>query len=195
MIKINKYKNKIFLITFIIVLTISFFMICEKTNNYLAISANKKTVSNLLVSQFITKFNKYNLERKENIRLATKSIDELIIKPGETFSFNQTVGETSKENGYKIADIIIKGKKHKSYGGGICQVSTTLYNAVLRANMEIVERHAHSKIVNYVIKNRDAAVSNGSFDFKFKNNKDYAIKINSYIYENRLVVEIFKVKF
>ncbi|MDR1150506.1 MAG: VanW family protein [Clostridiales bacterium] len=193
MTNIFKYKNKILLAAFIIISASIFFVVSNKTNNYLAIHANKKNNDKVLISQFITKFNKYNLNRKENIRLATKAIDELIIEPGETFSFNNIVGKTSKDRGYKISDIIIKGKKHKSYGGGICQVSSTLYNSVLRANMEIVERHSHSKLVNYVIKNRDAAVSRGSFDFRFKNNKDYAIKINSYIYENRLVIEIFKI--
>lgn len=144
------------------------------------------------ISEFTTKFNKKNFGRAENIRLSAKAIDEKEIMPGETFSYNNTVGPTNKKNGYKMAQIFVKGKKKKGYGGGVCQVSSTLYNAVLAADLEIAERHSHSKKVYYVDEDKDAATAYGSIDFKFVNNKDYTIKINSYIYDDAITIVLYK---
>lgn len=144
------------------------------------------------ISEFTTKFNKKSFGRAENIRLAAKAIDEKEIKPGETFSYNNVVGPTTKENGYKMAQIFVKGKKKKGYGGGVCQVSSTLYNAVLGANLDVTERHSHSKKVYYVQEDKDAATAYGGIDFKFVNNKDYTIKINSYIYDDTITVALYK---
>jgi len=165
--------------------------------------SNKNNQDNLLniradiieankISEYTTKFNKKSFGRAENIRLASKAIDEKEILPGEIFSYNQTVGPTNKKNGYKLSEIFIKGKKSKGYGGGVCQVSSTLYNAVLDAGFEVTERHAHSKKVSYVPEDKDAATSYGGIDFKFINNKDFPVKINSYIYQDSVTVGLYK---
>lgn len=98
---------------------------------------------------------------------------------GETFSFCNTVGKATPEAGYQKADVFDEnGNKIKGYGGGNCQISSTLYNAVLEiSSIEIVERHEHSQKVYYVDEGKDAAVAYGSIDFKFKNDSDYSIKI------------------
>ena len=145
------------------------------------------------ISEFATEFNTKSFGRAENIKLSAKKINGKEILPGETFSYNKTVGPTNKKNGYKKAQIFIKGKKSKGYGGGSCQVSSTLYNAVLKANLKVTERHPHSLEVKYVEQDKDAATSYGGKDFKFVNDRDYKIKINSYVYENKIVVALYKV--
>ena len=147
------------------------------------------------ISEFTTKFDTKSFGRAENIKLSSQAINEKEIKPGETFSFNNTVGATNKQNGYKKAKIFVKGKKQTGYGGGVCQVSSTLYNAVLSANLEVIERHSHSKKVYYVAEDKDAATSYGGIDFKFVNNKDYTIKIISYIYNDTVTVALYKIWF
>jgi len=108
--------------------------------------------------------------RNINIALACKALTGTVVRPGATFSFNNTLGYTSEAKGYKVAGILVNGQPDTGLGGGICQVSSTLYNAVLKAGMKIVERHAHSAEVGYVPKGQDATVNYGSLDFKFQNN-------------------------
>lgn len=115
--------------------------------------------------------------RAHNIALAAKTINGTILLPGETFSYNGVLGNTNQEKGYKVGTAYVGGKVVESYGGGICQVSSTLYNAVLYANLEIVERHNHSYVVNYVPAGRDATVAYGGKNFRFKNTRSYPIKI------------------
>lgn len=117
--------------------------------------------------------------RAENIRLATKSLDYYLLAPGQVFSFNRTVGPTTAERGYKPAPIIVRGSIVQGLGGGICQVSTTLFNAVDYAGLEVVERHKHSKPVGYVPKGRDATVS-WHLDFKFRNTTNRYIMIRAW---------------
>lgn len=104
---------------------------------------------------------------------------ELLLKCGETFSFCNTVGKATPEAGYQKADIFDEnGNKVKGYGGGNCQISSTLYNAVLAIpSLTIIERHEHSQKVYYVEEGKDAAVAYGSIDFKFRNDSDFDIKI------------------
>ena len=97
--------------------------------------------------------------------------------PGEVFSYNQVVGERTIAAGYKEAPIYVSGEVVDGLGGGICQVTTTLYNAVVLANLEIVERSNHQFVPSYAKASRDATVVYGSIDFKFKNNRNYPIKI------------------
>ena len=116
--------------------------------------------------------------RIHNIKLACSKLNEKIINPGEVFSFLDTVGKMGPEQGYKKAEAFkADGTKYNEYGGGICQVSSTLYNCVLDASLEVVERHPHSRRVYYVPKNRDATIFYGQKDFKFKNNTENKIKI------------------
>ncbi|MCK8816469.1 VanW family protein [Natroniella sulfidigena] len=108
--------------------------------------------------------------RRENIKLATESINNQLILSGEVFSFNEIVGPRTKERGFKEAPQIVNGRLVPGVGGGICQVSSTLYNALKQDKLEIIERHTHSKDVSYVPEGKDATVAWDYFDFKFKNN-------------------------
>lgn len=117
--------------------------------------------------------------RLTNIRITCGIINGTIINPNETFSFNGIVGKPTAERGYQEAKIIIDHKTETGIGGGNCQVSSTLYNAVLAIpSLTVIERSEHGKEVGYVPKGKDAAVSYGSLDFKFKNTTDHKIKIN-----------------
>lgn len=129
------------------------------------------------LSKYTTIYDAGNSNRAHNIALAASTINGTILLPGESFSYNGKLGNTTKEKGYKEGGAYVGGKVVQAYGGGICQVSTTLYNAVLYANLEIVERHNHSYAVNYVPAGRDATVAYGGKDFKFKNNRSYPVKI------------------
>ena len=144
------------------------------------------TVEKERLSNFSTEFKNSSKNRADNIALASKSINDEIVMPGEIFSYNEAVGPTTKNNGYKLGHIFIKGKKSKGYGGGVCQVSSTLFNAAEQAGMEIVERHPHSLPVDYVPEDKDAATSYGVIDLKFKNTTDSPVKIKSWI-ENETV--------
>jgi vancomycin resistance protein YoaR len=132
-----------------------------------------------VLQKFTTEFSPDAANRNHNITLAAKAINGVAVRPGEVFSYNETVGPTSKARGYKLSQIFKNGRKLKGYGGGVCQVSSTLYNAVDAAGMQIVERHPHSRKVSYVPPGRDAATSYGSSDFKFKNTQPYPIVIEA----------------
>lgn len=109
-------------------------------------------------------------ERAQNIRLATESINFTLLKPGEIFSFNRIVGPRTEKHGYKKAPVIVYEGHEMGYGGGVCQVASTLYNAVIGVKLKIVERHGHTKRVHYVPKNKDATVTYPYLDFRFQNN-------------------------
>jgi vancomycin resistance protein YoaR len=128
--------------------------------------------------------------RGENIRLAAQSINNYLLAPGEVFSFNEANGPRVAERGYKLAPIIVGGTVIPGYGGGVCQVSTTLYNAVMNSKLQVVQRFPHSSPVGYVPPGKDATVSD-YLDFKFRNNTDGLILIKSSSYGYRLVVEIW----
>ena len=129
------------------------------------------------LSSFSTSFKSSNSNRSTNIRLCASKINGVVLMPGETFSFNSTVGKRTPEAGYKEAPAYLNGKTIMDYGGGICQVSSTLYNAVLYSNLEITERYNHGYQPSYVKSGLDATVSWGGPDFKFTNNRNYPIKI------------------
>lgn len=131
------------------------------------------------LASFSTKLGGKNTPRSRNIGITTSTLNENIIKNGETFSFCKTVGKPTADRGYEEADSFDKdGNTVKTLGGGNCQVSSTLYNVVLQVpELQVVERHAHVKPVHYVEKDKDATVSYGSVDFKFKNNTGSDIKI------------------
>jgi vancomycin resistance protein YoaR len=131
-----------------------------------------------------------NYNRSVNIGLASKRIDGTIIMPGDVFSFNDVVGPRTPELGYKIAHVYVDGQIRDGTGGGICQVSTTLYNAALRANLEIVERHNHMFAVGYVPLGLDAAVSYGYADLVFKNTTGYPLRIDAQVTDNTLSLTI-----
>ena len=131
--------------------------------------------------------------RISNIKLAAGEVSGLIIAPGETFSFNEVVGIRSAEKGYEKAPSIVKGKKEMEYGGGVCQLATTIYQAADQAGLEIIERHNHQKDIGYAEKGSDAAVNYGTLDMKFKNNSDFPIKIAVLVGENTVNAEIYQI--
>lgn len=138
--------------------------------------AGKDFFPNLL-AKFTTRYDESIENRANNIKLSSEKINGTILMPEEVFSYNKIVGERTIKAGYKEASVYMGGKVVPGIGGGICQVSSTLYNAVLLANLEIKERRNHYFITSYVSQSRDATVSYGSIDFKFKNTRTYPIKI------------------
>ena len=147
-----------------------------------------------LLSSFSTTYGTADVNRNTNIAIAARSINSAVVMPGETFSYNDLIGECSTRTGYKTSTIYLNGELSTGVGGGICQVSTTLYNTVLRANLEIVERRNHSLGVTYVPAGQDAMVSIGSSDFKFKNNRDYPIKVVAYTGKGSITCQIYGLK-
>ena len=132
-----------------------------------------------VLCSFTTYFDKDNKDRCHNIRLASKLIDGTKIENGEVFSFNSAVGERTVKRGFKIAKIIKDGEFVEGVGGGVCQVSTTLYNAALLSGCIIREYHPHSLPVSYVAPSRDAMVSGTYYDLKFQNVSGREIYIKS----------------
>lgn len=133
--------------------------------------------------------NDYN--RTENIKVATKASSGVLLKPGQEYSFNTIVGKRSKANGYKNAPVIVEGEMQEDLGGGVCQVSSTLYNAALKSGMEIVHVKNHSIPSSYVGMGRDATVTDGGIDFIFKNPYKHDVYIQNYVSGNSLVCQIF----
>ena len=129
------------------------------------------------VSTFTTNYDPGYTSRVNNLQLATKKINGKVLAPGEEFSFNEVVGKRTIEAGYTDAKIFLNGEVVDGTGGGICQISTTLYNAVLLANLEITDRRNHNYTTSYVKAGKDATVVYGAIDFKFKNTRNYPIKI------------------
>ncbi|KIE46081.1 putative peptidoglycan binding domain protein [Clostridium argentinense CDC 2741] len=146
---------------------------------------------NASITSCSTNFNSSSSERSNNIRLATNAIDGTVIMPDEIFSFNNVVGERTYSKGYEKASVIMGDEFINGLGGGICQVSTTLYNAVLRSELEVVERRPHSLYITYVPLGQDATVNYGTTDLKFKNNLPYPIYIHGYTKNNTLSFDIY----
>ena len=134
-----------------------------------------------LIATYTTDASTSSSARLHNIRLALSSINGTCVEPGEVFSFNGVVGERTKAAGYRPAPAYSRMETVMEYGGGICQVSSTLYAAVEKAGLEIVERHSHSLKVTYIPKGMDATVDWGNKDFKFANNTSEAIYIVGYV--------------
>lgn len=129
--------------------------------------------------------------RNENIKLSCSLINNLVVMPGEEISFNEKMGDITAQNGYKMASTIVGGKYVDSLGGGICQTSTTLYNALVRSDTTVIERHPHTIAAPYVPVGEDGAVWVGSKDLKFRNDWDFPILIKAYIDTNHIIVEIY----
>lgn len=145
----------------------------------------------VLRSEFSTDYSKSSAERKSNIALAAKSLNNAFLDVGGEFSFNATIGARTEKRGYKNAKIIVKGEFVEGVGGGVCQVSTTLYNAALLAGLKITEAHAHSLPVSYVKPSFDAMVNSGSADLKFVNKTHNPVIIKTYADGKTLNVKIY----
>lgn len=130
-----------------------------------------------LIAGYYTKLLNSPVARTNNIKLSCSKINGKILNPGELFSFNQTNGPITAQAGYQSAATFSGNKIIQGIGGGVCQTSSTIYNVVLEAGLKVVERHPHSLKVAYVAPQRDATVSYGSVDLKFRNNFDYPVKI------------------
>ncbi len=161
----------------------------ESKNEYvipLKITPAQKTVDDIgteafpyLISSFSTKYDASNINRSGNLKIAAKKINGLVLMPQEEFSFNEVVGKRTIEEGYTNAKIYENGQVVDGLAGGICQISSTLYNAVLLGNLEVTTRRNHSFTSSYVPAGRDATVVYGVQDFKFKNTRNYPIKIEA----------------
>ena len=143
---------------------------------------------------YTTRYDPSNKNRSNNIAISAEKIDGTIIMPGETFSYNKIVGERTIAAGYKEAGAYAGGRVVQDVGGGICQTSSTLYNAALYANLEIVDRSNHQFLTSYVSAGRDATVAWGSIDFQFKNNRTYPIKIEATAKNGVCTMSIYGIK-
>lgn len=146
-----------------------------------------------LLATYSTKYVN-NPDRTTNLRIAASKVNGTVIVPGGTFSFNSVVGPRTTSRGYKSAAIYSEGTVVNDTGGGICQVVTTIYNAAIKANMNITERRNHSFLPTYADPGYDATVVYGSQDFKFKNSRDYPIKIIASVENGYCTVEIYGLK-
>ena len=145
------------------------------------------------ISSYSTKLTGSSENRLTNIRLTCNKLNGKILNIDEIFSFETSIGPSTSEDGYKEATAFCNGKEIKALGGGNCQVSSTLYNAVLAVNnLKVIERHEHGKKVSYVPDGKDAAVSYGSIDFKFKNTSENKIKLYFSTDNATLLVRIVK---
>ncbi|MFR2533872.1 MAG: VanW family protein [Clostridia bacterium] len=147
-----------------------------------------------VLGEYTTIYDVSNKNRSINLELASDKINGTIVLPGETFSYNKTVGERTIAQGYKEAAIYSGGKVVDGIGGGICQLSSTLYNTVLYANLEIISRTNHRFLTSYVPTGRDATVSWGTIDFKFKNTRTYPIKIVSSVKNGVVKIGIYGIQ-
>ena len=145
------------------------------------------------IASYSTKVSGSTSNRLTNIRITCEKLNGTTVNTGDTFSFCEITGPSTAEEGYKEATMFLNGKEVQSLGGGNCQISSTLYNAVLDVpNLKVIERHEHGKDVSYVPDGKDAAVSYGSIDFMFKNNTDNNIKLYFETDDVTLTVKIVK---
>ena len=147
-----------------------------------------------MLSTFSTRYDASNTPRTTNLKLAMQKLNGVVVSPGETFSYNKTLGKRTAEAGYKEAGGFAGGKVVQTLAGGICQISSTLYDAVVYANLDIVERHNHMFLAGYVGAGKDATVVYGTYDFKFKNTRKYPIMIKTSIGSGVAQISIYGVK-
>lgn len=158
-------------------------------------SAKPEVESETQISEFTTKIYTKDEERQNNINITCNSLNDTYVEVGETFSFCNTVGKATTSKGYEKADVFKDGEVIQALGGGNCQVSTTLYNAVLKIDgLDVTERHKHSNSVPYIKNGKDAAVSYGTYDFKFKNNTGNKIKISASCDSDYVYIKLFKLE-
>ena len=156
--------------------------IINEINNTYVPNNTIRTLNSTPIESEISSFStnlKGDSARLNNINITCNTINGTIIKSGDSFSFNSIVGQPTAEKGYQEADVFVNQKTEKGYGGGNCQVSTTIYNAVLKVEgIKVTERHPHKKKVSYIEEGKDAAVSySGGLDLKFTNNTGSDIKL------------------
>lgn len=146
------------------------------------------------LATFTTRYDASVKDRTTNLEIACKKINGKVVLAGESFSYNQTLGERTIAAGYKNAKVYENGQVVDGIGGGICQISSTLYNAVLLANLEVTERRNHQFVTSYLPAGRDATVVYGMTDFKFKNTRKYPVKIFATAKSGIATVSIYGIK-
>ena len=157
--------------------------------------SNEPVIVEEEISSFSTKIIDEDDARDTNIRITCNAINGTIIKNGEEFSFNKVAGNPTPDRGYKKAGVFIDGELKKGYGGGNCQVSTTIYNAVNKIDdVNITERHEHEKEVGYIKMGRDSTVVYDNLDLKFENNTGYDIKLYTELSDNKVKVKVNRSK-
>ena len=163
----------------------------NKSENKEASKQSKETE----IASFTTKIYSKDKGRQKNLTLACSALNDTTVENGKTFSFSRTVGKATSSKGYKKADVFKNGDVIEALGGGLCQVSTTLYNAILKVpNTKVTERHSHSNKVPYIKSGKDAAVSYGTYDFKFVNNTGSPLKIKASNTPNNVTIKILKLE-
>lgn len=164
-------------------------------NNTNTQSETTKKETETQISEFSTKIYTKDKERQNNINITCSTLNDTYVENGDTFSFCNTVGKATTSKGYKKAEVFKDGEVIQALGGGNCQVSTTLYNAVLKVDgLDVTERHKHSNSVPYIKKGKDAAVAYGSYDFKFINNTGNKIKIAASCDSDYVYIKLFKLE-
>lgn len=143
------------------------------------------------LGEFETSFNPANEPRVHNIKTACSKINQKLLLAGEEFSMDMALGDRTERNGYKTAKVIVNNELVDGLGGGICQVASTIYNTVLLSGLEVLERRNHTLPLSYIEMGRDATISQGYIDFRFRNNTGYAILIEAKTAANRVIVTIW----
>ena len=165
----------------------------ESTNSTNS-NETKKAKAETKISSFSTPIVDDNKNRITNIKITCSRISDTIVKANEEFSFCKVVGQPSSADGYKEAHAFVDGELVNAIGGGNCQVSTTIYNAAKKIDgVEITERHEHGKEVGYIEMGKDATVVYDYLDLKFENNNDFDLKLDAYIKDDKVCVDIYKV--
>ena len=144
-----------------------------------------------LIGTYSTSYSNDDANRNENLRVACEKINGTVLQPGDIFDMNEALGPQTYENGYRAAGVIENGKIVSALGGGVCQVTTTIYNAAILAELEIVERYNHSLMVGYVPIGLDAAVAGTYKNLRFKNDTDHPVYIETYLENNKVVCNIY----
>lgn len=146
---------------------------------------------NGVIGKATTRFDNSGQGRKENIKISGNSLDGQVLHPGETLSYNSITGPRQRQFGYQEAPVILNGQYTPGVGGGVCQTSTTLYNAILDSDLDIVERYHHSIPPPYVKKGTDAVVNDGNLDLKFRNDYDFPVYIKTDVTNNYITITIY----
>ncbi|MEA3403918.1 MAG: VanW family protein, partial [Armatimonadota bacterium] len=155
-----------------------------------AVTAEDLAHIEVVLAAYSTPFNPGRADRTHNLTLAARKLNEVVIRPGEEFSFNRTVGERLVEEGYRQAPIFINGEVQPSTGGGVCQIATTTYNTALLANLDMIERHPHSRPVDYAPTGRDATVYWDQYDLRFRNSLKHPVLILTEVGSSQVTIRM-----
>lgn len=156
-------------------------------------SSNQPQIQETEIAKFSTKIIDKDDDRDTNMKITANKLNHHIVKKDEEFSFNDIAGNPTPEEGYKKAHVFMDGKMVEGYGGGNCQVSTTLYGAVLKVNgLKVTERHGHEQEVGYIELGKDATVAYDDLDFKFKNHTGNDIKIYTEVTSEKVTIKLVK---